>query len=192
MDFRLRQKFLKTRSRMPIALRMEKVKAAADTSWMASGMPPLPPTSSPPSPGPWTAPGQPMPAPMSAATPAPSSTATDPTAILDELIDQVDGVRSAILASVDGFGLARSTSMTDEASHPAMLAAAIGLAHQLVVMGGGTQLRQFVVDHDGGLLLVWPIGDQRVLAVLAATGVEQRRVRSFVQSHAVWLAGAQP
>jgi predicted regulator of Ras-like GTPase activity (Roadblock/LC7/MglB family) len=129
---------------------------------------------------------------MSAATPAPSSTATDPTAILDELIDQVDGVRSAILASVDGFGLARSTSMTDEASHPAMLAAAIGLAHQLVVMGGGTQLRQFVVDHDGGLLLVWPIGDQRVLAVLAATGVEQRRVRSFVQSHAVWLAGAQP
>jgi predicted regulator of Ras-like GTPase activity (Roadblock/LC7/MglB family) len=116
----------------------------------------------------------------------------DPTAILDELIDQVDGVRSAILASVDGFGLARSTSMTDEASHPAMLAAAIGLAHQLVVMGGGTQLRQFVVDHDGGLLLVWPIGDQRVLAVLAATGVEQRRVRSFVQSRAVWLAGAQP
>ncbi len=80
--------------------------------------------------------------------------------------------------------------MSDEASHPAMLAAAIGLAHQLVVMGGGAQLRQLVVDHDGGLMLVWPIGDQRVLAVLAATTVEQRRVRLFVQARASALVGA--
>jgi predicted regulator of Ras-like GTPase activity (Roadblock/LC7/MglB family) len=80
--------------------------------------------------------------------------------------------------------------MSDEASHPAMLAAAIGLAHQLVMMGGGTRLRQFVVDHDGGLLLVWPLGDQRVLAVLATTNVEQRCVRSFVQAHASQLIGA--
>ncbi len=80
--------------------------------------------------------------------------------------------------------------MSDEASHPAMLAAAIGLARQLVAMGGGSQLRQLVVDHDGGLMLVWPIGDQRVLAVLATTIVEQRRVRSFVQARARWLTGA--
>ena len=99
-------------------------------------------------------------------------------------------MRSAILASVDGFGLARSSSMSDEAAHPAMLAAAIGLAHQLVVMGGGSRLRQLVVDHDGGLMLVWPMGDERVLAVLATTTVEQRRVRSFVQARASWLAGA--
>jgi hypothetical protein len=39
-------------------------------------------------------------------------------------------------------------------------------------------------------MLVWPIGDQRVLAVLADTTVEQRRVRSFVQTRASWLAGA--
>jgi predicted regulator of Ras-like GTPase activity (Roadblock/LC7/MglB family) len=178
---------------------MEKVKAIADTSgsWMTSGMPPLPSTSSPTS---WTAPTPsmpaPAPAPSSGPAPAPAppatDTATDPGTILDELVDRVAGVRSAILASVDGFGLARSSSMTDEASHPAMLAAAIGLAHQLVVMGGGAQLRQFVVDHDGGLLLVWPIGDQRVLAVLADTDVEQRRVRSFVQARATWLAGATP
>ncbi len=80
--------------------------------------------------------------------------------------------------------------MSDEAAHPAMLAAVIGLAHQLVVMGGGNQLRQLVVDHDGGLMLVWPMGDGRVLAVMAATTVEQRRVRSFVQARASWLAGA--
>jgi predicted regulator of Ras-like GTPase activity (Roadblock/LC7/MglB family) len=94
------------------------------------------------------------------------------------------------LASVDGFGLARSSSMSDDAAHPAMLAAAIGLAHQLVVAGGGRQLRQLVVDHDGGLMLVWPIGDERVLAVLATSTVEQRRVRSFVQARASSLIGA--
>ncbi len=79
--------------------------------------------------------------------------------------------------------------MTDEPSHPAMLAAAVGLAHQLATMSGGTHLRQLVVDHDGGLLLVWPLGDQRVLAVLAATTVEQRRVRSFIQARASRLTG---
>jgi predicted regulator of Ras-like GTPase activity (Roadblock/LC7/MglB family) len=125
-------------------------------------------------------------APHVAASPEPPN----PTSILDELVGSVEGVRAAILASVDGFGLARSSSMSDEASHPAMLAAAIGLAHQLVMMGGGAQLRQLVVDHDGGLMLVWPIGDQRVLAVLAATTVEQRRIRSFVQACASALVGA--
>jgi predicted regulator of Ras-like GTPase activity (Roadblock/LC7/MglB family) len=128
---------------------------------------------------------------VTASTPAISTAApTDPSAILDELVAYVDGVRAAILASVDGFGLARSRSMPDEASHPAMLAAAIGLARQLVSLGGGAQLRQLVVDHDGGLMLVWPIGDQRVLAILAVSGVEQQRVRSFVQARATWLAGA--
>jgi len=110
--------------------------------------------------------------------------------MLDELVETVEDVRAAILASVDGFGLARSSSMSDEASHPAMLAAAIGLARQLVAMGGGEQLRQLVIDHDGGLMLVWPLGDERVLAVLAATTVEQRRVRSFVQARAAWLSRA--
>jgi len=105
------------------------------------------------------------------------------------LVDTIDGVRSAILASIDGFGLARSSSMSDEASHPAMLAAAIGLARQLVLMGGGEQLRQLVVDHDGGLMLVWPIGNERVLAVLAVTAVEQRRVRAFVQARVGSFAG---
>ena len=112
-----------------------------------------------------------------------------PVEVLDELVDSIDGVRSAILASVDGFGLARSSSMSDAASHPAMLAAAIGLAHQLVLMGGGEQLRQLVVDHDGGLMLVWPIGAERVLAVLAVTTVEQRRVRDLVQARVSSLAG---
>lgn len=181
--------------------RMGKVKAAADAigSFTTGGPPPLPPVPPPPSSS-WTAPTQPVPAPppAPAATPAapvatpaaPVVTPADPSAILDELVENVEGVRSAILASVDGFGLARSNSMAHEASHPAMLAAAIGLAHQLAAIGGGSQLRQLVVDHDGGLMLVWPIGDQRVVAVLAATTVEQRRVRAFIQAWAPRLAGA--
>ena len=163
---------------------------------MNTGEPPLPSTPSQSSPA-WTAPAHSASAPLSsrslpapAAPPIVPADPTDLTAVLDELVEVVDGVRSAILASVDGFGLAYSSSMSDEASHPAMLAAAIGLAHQLVAMGGGHQLRQLVVDHDSGLMLVWPIGDQRVLAVLAAATVEQRRVRSFVQARAPQLAGA--
>jgi len=166
---------------------------------MARDVPPLPSARSAPASS-WTAP-PPAPQALGLRTPPPPippattqiaglAAAVTPTEILDELVDSIDGVRSAILASVDGFGLARSSSMSDEASHPAMLAAAIGLAHQLVLMGGGEQLRQLVVDHDGGLMLVWPIGNERVLAVLAETTVEQRRVRAFVQARVGSFAGA--
>lgn len=113
----------------------------------------------------------------------------DQTGLLDQLVASGDGVISAILASVDGFGLARSATMTDEASHSAMLAAVVGLAHQLVAMGGGNQLCQLIVDHDAGRLLVWPIGTDRVLAVLATTSVDQGPLRQFVQGHLTELVG---
>lgn len=120
--------------------------------------------------------------------PAPT-VSVDPGLVLDELLHSIDEVRAAILASVDGFAIASAGSVSDEVSHSAMLAAAAGLAHQLVAMGGGRKLRQLVVDHDGGLMIVWPIGDRRVLGVIAGSTVEQRRLRSFVQARAVWLAG---
>jgi predicted regulator of Ras-like GTPase activity (Roadblock/LC7/MglB family) len=129
----------------------------------------------------WTAP-----------TPTAPSLRLDPGVVLDELVHEVPGVRGAVLATVDGFGVARSSSMADEAAHPAMLAAAVGLAHQLVMLGSGTSLRQLVVDHDGGLLLVWPIGHQRVLAVLAAASVQQRELRLAVGSRATHLTGVTP
>jgi predicted regulator of Ras-like GTPase activity (Roadblock/LC7/MglB family) len=113
-----------------------------------------------------------------------------PVEVLDELVARVDEVRGAVLASVDGFGLARSTSMTDEPAHPAMLAAAVGLAHQLVAMGGGDHLRQLVVDHEAGLMLIWPIGNQRVLAVLTSARVDQRQVRMFVHDRMSVFSGA--
>ncbi len=114
---------------------------------------------------------------------------TTPTQVLDEMTEVIVGARGALLASVDGFALAQSDTMPNEASHAAMLAAAIGLAHQLVLMGHGTQLRQLVVDHDNGLLLLWPIGDARVLAMLTDSNVDQTRLRRFVRSRASLLAG---
>ncbi|MGB0112057.1 MAG: roadblock/LC7 domain-containing protein [Ilumatobacteraceae bacterium] len=175
---------------------MEKVKAVIERSetFRTGPVPPtfgapttrsadLPTPTTTPNPS-WVAPGSSIPAPPQRPQPA------DPTAVLDELVATVVGVDSALLASVDGFGIARSSSMSDEASHPAMLAAAVGLAHQLAAMGGGSKLRQLVVEHDAGLLVVWPAGAERVLAVLATSTVEQRRLRLFVQGHMNVLVGA--
>jgi predicted regulator of Ras-like GTPase activity (Roadblock/LC7/MglB family) len=154
---------------------MEKVKGALDgSSSMTGGNMPARPA--------WTPPA------VSTAAP-PTASPPDPVILLDALVEQIEGVRGAILASVDGFAITRSSSMADEPSHPAMLAAAVGLAHQLVEMGKGTLLRQLVVDHDGGLMLVWPIGTERVLAVLTTNTVDQRRLRAVVHSRAQWLSG---
>ncbi len=130
------------------------------------------------------APPPPPPPPIGAERPAPA-TASE---ALDEMTEVIVGARGALLASIDGFALAHSESMPDEAAHAAMLAAAIGLAHQLVRMGGGEQLRQLVIDHDGGLLLLWPIGDSRVLAMLTESTVDQTRLRRFVRSRASLLS----
>lgn len=130
------------------------------------------------------APPPPPPPPIGVERPAPTTAAE----ALDEMTEVIVGARGALLASVDGFALAQSESMPNEAAHAAMLAAAIGLAHQLVRMGGGEQLRQLVVDHDGGLLLLWPIGDARVLAMLTESTVDQTRLRRFVRSRASLLA----
>jgi predicted regulator of Ras-like GTPase activity (Roadblock/LC7/MglB family) len=130
---------------------------------------------------------------MVAAAPSPATHAArgaiSPQGVLDELVEGVDEVRGAILASVDGFGLSRSASMADEPAHPAMLAAAAGLAQQLAAMGGGDHLRQLVVDHDAGLLLVWPIGTQRVLAMVTSSRVDQRRLRMLVHDRVSVLSG---
>jgi predicted regulator of Ras-like GTPase activity (Roadblock/LC7/MglB family) len=173
---------------------MENVKATVDgpPSSTSGFVPPRAPTAALR----WTAPDTTVasaPAPAAPTAPvasSPAPVATTPSGVLDGLVEGVDEVRGAILASVDGFGLARSTSMADEPSHPAMLAAAVGLAHQLVSIGGGDHLRQLVVDHDGGLLLIWPIGTERVLAVLTSSRVDQRHLRLFVHDRVAVLSGA--
>ncbi len=143
--------------------------------------------------GGWTAPTTPSPF---APPPPPGARATrpKPTTVqeaLDDLTREIPGARGAILASVDGFTIAASATLPDEPAHAAMLAAANGLALQLVEMADGTQLRQLVVDHDGGLLLMWPIGNRRVVAMLTVSTVDQARLRGFVRAHARLLSGEQ-
>jgi len=181
---------------------MEKVKSLlllerSDMSYQPPMQPTVGnPTSSPAPDARLTAPPEASPpaaqsgAPQRAPESAPNSIAsTDPGVILDELSATVAGAYGAILASVDGFSIARSSSVVNQPAHSAMLAAAVGLAHQLVAMGGGRELRQLVVEHDTGFLLIWPIGKKRVLAVLTAASVDQRHLRQFVQARANWLAG---
>lgn len=115
---------------------------------------------------------------------------SSPGSILDELTATVPGALGAVLASVDGFGIAHSASMPHDPAHAAMLAAAVGLGTQLIQIGEGTDLRQLVAEHDGGLLLLWPIGRSRVLAVHAATNVDQVKLRAFVRNRANHLATA--
>ena len=160
---------------------MEKVKAVAG----GAAPTPHPPAFAAPSHATTTSP---PPVPATFASPI---MPTDPSAVLDHLVAQVAGVDAALLASVDGFGIAQSSSMSDEPAHPAMLAAVVGLAHQLAAMGGGDTLRQLVVEHERGLVVIWPTGGERVLAVLASTSVDQRALRRAVQERSSVLSGAR-
>ena len=134
-------------------------------------------------PGAFAPPPPPPPAPLPARTPP-----TTVVEALDELCEVVPGARGALLASVDGFAIARSVTMSDDASPSAMIAAAMGLAKRLVGIGDGEQLRQLVIDHDRGLLLLWPIGPSRVLATLTDSSVDQAGLRRYVRSRATLLA----
>jgi predicted regulator of Ras-like GTPase activity (Roadblock/LC7/MglB family) len=128
-----------------------------------------------------------MPAPTS-----PNAVPTNSLEVLDGLVGEIGATRGCVLATVDGFHVVTSSNMRDDPSHSAMLAAAVGLARQLVTIGGGSVLRQMVVDHDGGLLLVWPIGPDRVLAVMTESSVDQRALRGYVQTHVRLLADRRP
>ena len=147
-------------------------------------VPPRPPASR----ADWTAPTRSAPLP-SPTTDVPDPI-DDPAVALDDLTVANTEVTGAVLATVDGFTIARSTSMADEPSHAAMLAAAVGIAHPLVGMGGGTSLRRLVIEHDAGLMIVWPIGADRVLAVLASGRVDQRALHAAVQRYGRLLSGA--
>jgi predicted regulator of Ras-like GTPase activity (Roadblock/LC7/MglB family) len=108
--------------------------------------------------------------------------------VLDGLT-AVRGVRSAVLSTTDGFGLAHSASVLDDPGAAAMFAAALAISAQLAAIDDGADVRQLVVDHDNGLMIVRPIGDRRVLAVLADGDLDQRHLRAAVHETMSSLAG---
>jgi uncharacterized protein len=94
--------------------------------------------------------------------------------LLANFAEQVPDVSHALAVSGDGLRLAASPHLsTDQADQ---LAAVIsGLASLTVgaarLMSAG-QVRQQIVDMDGGVLLVMAVGDRALLGVLAASGCD--------------------
>jgi predicted regulator of Ras-like GTPase activity (Roadblock/LC7/MglB family) len=103
---------------------------------------------------------------------------------LDEMVAGIPGVRGAMLASVDGFTIASSRTLSDDPAHAAMLAATLGVGNQIIALGNGSAVRQLVIDHDGGLIIVRPLGQARVLAVVADTNLDQIQLGVTVQARA--------
>ncbi|MEM8621334.1 MAG: roadblock/LC7 domain-containing protein [Actinomycetota bacterium] len=106
--------------------------------------------------------------------------------VLADVVRGASGARNAVLVSGDGFALAASGA-DDPTEHAAMTAAALGLGRQLTASAGGQDLRQLVIDHDGGLIFVWPIGGCRAVCVLADNDVDQRGLRRLVRAHGARL-----
>ncbi|MEO1057837.1 MAG: roadblock/LC7 domain-containing protein, partial [Actinomycetota bacterium] len=86
----------------------------------------------------------------------------------------------------DGFAVT-STGSADPTANAAMVAAALGLGRQLAAAAGGQDLRQLVIDHDGGLVFVWPVGDRRAVCVFTDNDVDQRGLRRLVRAHGARL-----
>jgi predicted regulator of Ras-like GTPase activity (Roadblock/LC7/MglB family) len=119
-----------------------------------------------------------------------TAAAVDPGDVL-ESFTAVHGVRGAMLSSADGFSLAHTQSVGDGPGAAAMFAAALAIAHQLAGLDGATAVRQLVLDHDNGLMVIRPVGDRQVLAVLAAADLDQRRLRAVVHAALPQLVGHQ-
>lgn len=94
--------------------------------------------------------------------------------LLDGLVDRVPGAEQAMVLSVDGLALARSSGLNQEdAEHLAAIASAI---HSLA-RGVGTRfakgaLHQTVVELDHGYLIVTEAGQGACLALLAAVDAD--------------------
>ncbi|MEM9514800.1 MAG: roadblock/LC7 domain-containing protein [Actinomycetota bacterium] len=106
--------------------------------------------------------------------------------VLADIVRGAPGARAAVLVSADGFAVA-STGSADPTANAAMAAAALGLGRQLATSAGGQDLRQLVIDHDGGLIFVWPVGDRRAVCVFADNDVDQRGLRRLVRVHGARL-----
>ena len=106
--------------------------------------------------------------------------------VLADIVRGASGARTAVLVSADGFALAASGA-DDPTAHAAMVAAALGLGRQLTESAGGQDLRQLVIDHDSGLIFVWPIRDRRAVCVRTDSDVDQRGLRRLVRAHGARL-----
>jgi predicted regulator of Ras-like GTPase activity (Roadblock/LC7/MglB family) len=99
--------------------------------------------------------------------------------LLDEVVDQVDALRGAVLASLDGFVLAARVphaASIDAAGLAAMSAAAMALGTRLVQVTGTLPASLGSFRSGDAAVFVFGVGDRGVLTLLADGGVDATSV----------------
>ncbi len=95
--------------------------------------------------------------------------------LLDDLVRRVSHVSKVVILSQDGIALGASRALgRDDAEHLAALAAgfqslARGAARHF---GGGSGVRQTIIEMEAGFLLVSAAGSGTCLAVIAESGAD--------------------
>src|SRR5262245_52151510 len=106
----------------------------------------------------------------------------DPQAILNSLVRSVAGVIGAALASADGRSVAHSDRLMHDPSRAAMIAATMGLAGQLIGVVGGRELEEVIVRSDTGYVIVYAVGSEGVLTVLARPSTNLHHIHTEVHT----------
>ena len=114
----------------------------------------------------------------------------DPRAILNALVRSVPGVIGAAIATADGRSVAHSDQLTHDSGRAAMIAATMGLAGQLIGIVSGHQLEEVVVRSDTGYVIVYSVGNEGVLTVLARPSTNLHHVTTEVRTRGESLRSA--
>lgn len=101
---------------------------------------------------------------------APVNTAGQLGWLLDNLVQQVDYIRQAVVLSRDGLVVAASQNTgKEEADHLSALAAGLqSLARGAGAQVGGGEVRQTIVEMESAFLVVMAAGDGACLAVVSS------------------------
>ncbi|WP_067650726.1 roadblock/LC7 domain-containing protein [Nocardia harenae] len=89
--------------------------------------------------------------------------------LLDDLLNRLPGIESAVVLSTDGMLISKSSSLTRDSAEQfcAMASALQGLARSAGGHFGVGGVRQSVIELDRAMLFVTSAGDNACLAVLA-------------------------
>lgn len=91
-------------------------------------------------------------------------------AILRSVLDEVTGLRGALVASVDGRPVAAVLPHHDPGSTAAIVAASLGLGSRLADLSGDGRLQEIVVRSGSGYVVIYSVGERGVLTVLTSAG----------------------
>jgi len=97
-------------------------------------------------------------------------------AVLAGLLEQVSGVRGALVASVDGRPVAAILPDHDPGSTAAIVAASLGLGARLADLAGEGRLQEIVVRSGSGYVVIYAVGERGVLVVLTNASANLARL----------------